>query len=46
VIGNLVMWLAARGLVDGEPRCAKGSTWVVERGPDGEPTGARYEEAP
>ncbi len=46
VIGDLVMWLAERGLAPGELRCAKGSTWVIERGPDGEPTGARYVEAP
>jgi broad specificity phosphatase PhoE len=46
VIGNLVMWLAERGLVAGDLRCTKGSTWIIECGPDGEPTGARYEEAP
>jgi 8-oxo-(d)GTP phosphatase len=46
VIGDLVMWLADRGLVQGDLRCAKGSTWVIDRGLDGEPTGAWYEEAP
>jgi 8-oxo-dGTP diphosphatase len=46
VIGDLVGWLAQRGLVGGELRCAKGSTWIVERALDGAPTRARYVEAP
>ena len=45
VIGDVVGWLAERGLVT-EARCAKGSTWVIERGPGGEPTAARYVDAP
>ncbi len=46
VIGYLVAWLAQQGLADGDLRCTKGSTWVVERAPDRAPTGARYVEAP
>jgi 8-oxo-dGTP diphosphatase len=46
VIGDLVTWLADQGLVDGPPACAKGSTWVIERGPDGAFTKARYVPAP
>jgi len=46
IIEYFVTWLMHRGVVDGELLMAKGSTWVVRRGPDGEPTGARYVEAP
>jgi phosphohistidine phosphatase SixA len=46
IIEYLLTWLSHRGVVAGELRYAKGSTWVVERGADGDPAAARYVEAP
>jgi 8-oxo-dGTP diphosphatase len=46
VIGDLVSWLADRGLTRGELALAKGSTWVLERDERGCVTDARYEGPP